>query len=82
MKRLTDIEEILRILEKRGLNPIRMDDELPVFDAQVGCGLPNGVGDVSSSMKGSPSLLRHDQGGDGRKCCSGALYANLCRIGL
>ena len=58
MKRLTDIEEILRILEERGLNPIRMDDELPVFDAQVSCGLPNGVGDVSSSMKGSPSLLR------------------------
>lgn len=58
MKRLTNIEEILRILEERGLSPIRMDDELPVFDAQVSCGLPNGVGDVSSSMKGSPSLLR------------------------
>ena len=82
MKRLTDIEEILRILEERGLSPIRMDDELPVFDAQVSCGLPNGVGDVSSSMKGSPSLLRHDQGGDGRQCCSGAFYADIRRVGL
>ncbi len=82
MKRLTDIEDILRILEERGLSPIRMDDELPVFDAQVSCGLPNGVGDVSSSMKGSPSLLRHDQDGDGRECCSGALDANLRRAGV
>ena len=82
MKRLTNIEEILRILEKMGLSPIRMDDELPVFDAQVSCGLPNGVGDVSSSMKGSPSLLRHDQSGDGRECCSGTLHADIRRTGV
>ena len=58
MQRITDIEEIFRILEERGLTPVRMEDVIPVVDAEVSCGLPNGVGDARTQFMSSPAMLR------------------------
>ncbi|MBR2253572.1 MAG: hypothetical protein IJ895_04050, partial [Prevotella sp.] len=51
-----------------------------VFDAQVSCGLPNGVGDVSSSMKGSLlcfAMTRVEMGANAAQVHSMRTYAEL-----
>lgn len=58
MKRITDLEEILILLEERGIKPMRVDDAMPVYDAKVSCGLPNGVGDARMEFMSSPAMIR------------------------
>lgn len=58
MQRITDVDEIFELLEARGLTPVRLDDELPVLDVKISCGLPNGVGDIRSQLRNSPAMLR------------------------
>ncbi len=58
MQRITDVDEIFELLEARGLTPVRFNDELPVYDVKISCGLPNGVGDIRSQLRNSPAMLR------------------------
>lgn len=58
MQRITETEEIFRIMEERGMNPVSMDDVIPIVDAEVSCGLPTGVGDVRTDFMSSPVMLR------------------------
>lgn len=78
MKRITDLEEIIRVLEERGLNPMRVDDAIPLYDARVSCGLPTGVGDARMEFMSSPAMMR----AMGSQYCATAMGDSMVDAGI
>ena len=41
-----ELKEVFELLEAQGWKPMLCDTPVPLYDNEVACGVPNGVGDV------------------------------------
>lgn len=54
---IEELNDIFKLLEERGWNPMLCDTEIPLEENPVRAGLPTGIGNLPSSMIAIPKLL-------------------------